>query len=107
MAVSGYPEVKKVEMSPDLDFIICACDGIWDCMTSQEACNYVQSAKKKLETFTPEQRLMYKKKPSLKDPPKAKGKVAKGEKKMEDSINASKFHGLATVVEMMMDRNCA
>ena len=35
MAVSSYPEVRTIELSKDLDFLICACDGIWDCMTSQ------------------------------------------------------------------------
>lgn len=35
MAVSGYPEVRVYELSPQLNFIISACDGIWDCMTSQ------------------------------------------------------------------------
>ncbi len=30
-----------------MDFIICACDGIWDCMSSQEAVTYVQEKLKK------------------------------------------------------------
>lgn len=34
MAVSAYPEVRSYEINPQLDFIITACDGIWDCMTS-------------------------------------------------------------------------
>ena len=34
MAVSSFPEVRKFEITKDLDFVICACDGIWDCMTS-------------------------------------------------------------------------
>ncbi len=34
MAVSGYPEVTKTQITPNSEFIICACDGIWDCMTS-------------------------------------------------------------------------
>lgn len=35
MAVSGYPDVTKTAITPHTEFIICACDGIWDCMTSQ------------------------------------------------------------------------
>ena len=45
MAVSSYPEVKEYEINRDLEFIICACDGIWDCMTSQAACDFVTMAK--------------------------------------------------------------
>ena len=32
--VSGYPEVIIETLRPDHDFLIIACDGIWDCMTS-------------------------------------------------------------------------
>ena len=39
--VSGYPEVTIETLRPDHDFIVLACDGIWDCMTSQEACTFV------------------------------------------------------------------
>jgi len=35
--VSSFPDVKKVALKPDHDFIICACDGIWDCFTNEQA----------------------------------------------------------------------
>ena len=41
MAVSAYPDVKKYEIGRDTEFLICACDGIWDCMTSQVAVDFV------------------------------------------------------------------
>ena len=37
--------VEKV--ATDCDFIIVACDGIWDCMSSQEAVNFVADKLKK------------------------------------------------------------
>lgn len=39
--VSSYPEVIVETLRPDHDFMIIACDGIWDCLTSQEAVNFV------------------------------------------------------------------
>ena len=45
MAVSAYPEVRSYEINPKLDFIICACDGIWDCMTSQQAVDFVNTGR--------------------------------------------------------------
>jgi serine/threonine protein phosphatase PrpC len=37
--------VEKI--TNDSDFIVCACDGIWDCLTSQEAVDYVVEKMKK------------------------------------------------------------
>ena len=54
MAVSSYPDVRAMELSPDLEFLICACDGIWDCMTSQQAVDFVQMAKEKQSNYTPQ-----------------------------------------------------
>lgn len=54
MAVSSFPDVRVMELSPDLEFLICACDGIWDCMTSQQAVDFVQMAKEKQQNYTPQ-----------------------------------------------------
>jgi serine/threonine protein phosphatase PrpC len=35
MAVSAVPEISKTAITANSNFIIQACDGIWDCMTSQ------------------------------------------------------------------------
>jgi serine/threonine protein phosphatase PrpC len=106
MAVSAYPEITKTALGPDLDFVICACDGIWDCMTSQEACDFVNTGKKKLASYKPaiSPNKPGAKKPGLKDT--GKEKKNKTERKMEESIENSKFKGLATIIEMMMEQNC-
>ncbi len=41
------PEIKTYTLTPKNDFFIIACDGIWDCLTSQEAVSIVA---KKLES---------------------------------------------------------
>jgi len=51
MAVSGYPDISKTPITKDTDFIICACDGIWDCMTSQQAVDFVNTSRTKLKTY--------------------------------------------------------
>jgi serine/threonine protein phosphatase PrpC len=34
--VSSFPDIKKVPIKAgELDFIICACDGIWDCYSNE------------------------------------------------------------------------
>jgi len=38
--VTSFPEVH-VEKRTDIGFLIIACDGIWDCLTSQEAVGFV------------------------------------------------------------------
>ena len=38
--VSSYPEVIVEPIKPEHDFLILACDGIWDCLSSQEAVNF-------------------------------------------------------------------
>ena len=34
--ITAMPEVKIEKLTANTDFIILACDGIWDCLTSQE-----------------------------------------------------------------------
>ncbi|KAJ4732660.1 Protein phosphatase 2C family protein [Rhynchospora pubera] len=39
--VTANPDVNIVELCDDDDFIVLACDGIWDCMTSQQVVDFV------------------------------------------------------------------
>lgn len=34
--ITCVPEIKTIQMQGDDKFLIIACDGIWDCLTSQE-----------------------------------------------------------------------
>lgn len=40
-AVTSFPEVSVNNLTPEDHFIVTACDGIWDCLTSQEVVNFV------------------------------------------------------------------
>ncbi|XP_060172742.1 probable protein phosphatase 2C 60 [Lycium barbarum] len=39
--VTACPDILTVELSNDDDFLVLACDGIWDCMSSQEVVDFV------------------------------------------------------------------
>lgn len=38
----GNPDVIQHELTKDDEFIVLACDGIWDCMTNQEVVDYIR-----------------------------------------------------------------
>lgn len=38
------PYLVDIELTPDCPFLIMACDGLWDVMTDQEACDFVAKA---------------------------------------------------------------
>jgi serine/threonine protein phosphatase PrpC len=48
--ISGYPEVRSATLGPDDNFLILACDGIWDILTSQQCVEFVYQ---RLTRFTP------------------------------------------------------
>jgi len=41
--VSALPDVTVRELTPDCEFILMACDGIWDVLTSQEVVDFVRA----------------------------------------------------------------
>lgn len=40
--ISAFPDVRVCPLSSQDEFVIIACDGIWDCKTNQEAVNFVR-----------------------------------------------------------------
>ena len=41
-AFPAYPDVEERQITPDWEFIVLACDGIWDVMTNQEVVDYIR-----------------------------------------------------------------
>ncbi|RHY68729.1 hypothetical protein DYB34_009290 [Aphanomyces astaci] len=41
--VSAEPDVKAVERTKDFEFLLLACDGVWDVMSNEDACAFVRS----------------------------------------------------------------
>lgn len=45
--VTSFPDVKKVQLKADHDFLVVACDGIWDCFTNEQAAKFVRTRREK------------------------------------------------------------
>lgn len=41
--ITAYPEINIEIIDDTCEFVIIACDGIWDCLTPQEACDFVRN----------------------------------------------------------------
>ncbi|XP_052277682.1 probable protein phosphatase 2C T23F11.1 isoform X1 [Dreissena polymorpha] len=41
--VTAYPDVQERQLSSDFEFIVLACDGIWDVLTNQEVVDFVRA----------------------------------------------------------------
>ena len=35
--ISGEPDVTVTQLTPEDEFVVIACDGVWDCFSNQEA----------------------------------------------------------------------
>ena len=45
--VTSFPDIKKVAIKDTIDFVMIACDGIWDCFTNEQAVKYVRNKRAK------------------------------------------------------------
>lgn len=45
--ITANPDVVVESLSSDVSFIVLACDGVWDCMTNQEICDFINERLKK------------------------------------------------------------
>ena len=45
--ITAFPEVSIRDLTDDTEFIICACDGIWDCLNPQESVDKVKELNSK------------------------------------------------------------
>ena len=50
--ITAMPEIRKEKLGPELQYLILACDGIWDCLSSQEAVDFVNDLIKKKEKLS-------------------------------------------------------
>ncbi|KAI9250296.1 phosphatase 2C-like domain-containing protein [Sporodiniella umbellata] len=42
-AVTAYPDIQEYELTKEDEFMVLACDGIWDCMTNQQVVDFIRS----------------------------------------------------------------
>ena len=45
--ISAFPDIKVENLNSDCDFCVIACDGIWDCKSNQEVCDFFKEKFKK------------------------------------------------------------
>lgn len=48
--ISALPDIKRVTLSPKDEFMILACDGIWNSLSSEEVVEFVRTRIQKGET---------------------------------------------------------
>jgi serine/threonine protein phosphatase PrpC len=121
--VSGYPEVIVETRRPDHDFMIIACDGIWDCMTSQQAVDFTYETQKKLlkrastvvgssspskltskDPMGAVRRNTMGASPSKKSPSKLTGSISPTKK--SSTLKKISPTGPSRILELMMDKCC-
>ena len=47
--ITAMPEIKSCDITRDCDFMVLACDGIWDVMTSQQCVDFVYQRLDRME----------------------------------------------------------
>ncbi len=39
--ITAEPDIRVIDLEQDDQFIILGCDGVWDCLTNQEAVGFL------------------------------------------------------------------
>ncbi|CAO3652309.1 unnamed protein product [Cunninghamella echinulata] len=50
-AVTAYPDITEHELTDNDEFMVLACDGIWDCLSNQEVVDYIRYELKQKRTL--------------------------------------------------------
>ncbi|KAG6734124.1 hypothetical protein I3842_01G257400 [Carya illinoinensis] len=50
--ITAFPDITTVELCDDDEFLVLACDGIWDCLSSQQLVDYVREQLKTESTLS-------------------------------------------------------
>jgi len=51
--VTCCPDIRQVDLAPEDEFLVLACDGIWDVMTSQEVVDFVSQRLPSAKSLSP------------------------------------------------------
>jgi serine/threonine protein phosphatase PrpC len=41
--ITSEPDIVQIALRPDDEFLVLGCDGIWDCLSNENAVDYVRS----------------------------------------------------------------
>ena len=105
--VSSFPDIKKIPLKAEHDFIVCACDGIWDCFTNEEAAKFVRNRRSKGPKNGVLQSKL-KKQGSVPTPVLGGSSPLKPTKAKSESSRKNKIKGdTSFIVEEMMDQGIA
>ena len=56
--VTSFPDITRTDISEDSEFLVLACDGIWDCITSQKCIQNIRKGLNYNEPHTVNHNLM-------------------------------------------------
>mmetsp|Transcript_15870 Transcript_15870/g.15820 ORF Transcript_15870/g.15820 Transcript_15870/m.15820 type:complete len:115 (+) Transcript_15870:68-412(+) len=40
--ISAYPDIRRETLTPNDEFMVLACDGVWDMLTSQQCVSFIR-----------------------------------------------------------------